>query len=91
MQWTEQDYNICIMPKLGVPLLPFSKNPLVRIELACDCNGEECDRVWLDGEEPIDLPAHFHLIEFDPGAVTACYAIGGDLPPANPFEPSHYY
>jgi len=79
------------MAKLGVgPILPFPKNPSIRIEPALDCNGEECDRVWLDSEDqPMDLPAHHYLIEFEQGAVTACYAIGGDLPPANPFEPSH--
>ena len=87
-----QDCNFN-MPKLGVgPILPFPKNPSVRIDLACDCNGEECDRVWLDGEdEPVELPAHFHLIESEPGAETVCHAIGGELPPPSAFEPSHYY
>jgi hypothetical protein len=78
-------YNsIMRMPPLP-PILPSPKNPRIRLEPACDCDGTECDRVWSDEEgNSVDLPAHYHLIESEDGASTICHAIGGGLPARGP-------
>jgi hypothetical protein len=83
------------MAKLGVgPILPFPKNPSIRIEIVYGgCYGEECIRAHsgIPTEKLVELAPHFHLLEAESGTSGACYAVGGDLPPEDPFEFSHYY
>jgi len=82
------------MAKLRVgPILPFPTNPLIRIEVVWGgCYGEECNRAHssVPTEELVEQP-HFHLVETESGTSGACYAVGGNLPPEDPYEFSHDY
>ena len=78
-------------------LLVFSKSqfisptdPILRIEMAIDCDGSECG-IGVPNEDGSldDLPPHFHLVESQAGAWTRSYALGGSLPEDH-YESSHY-
>jgi len=76
------------------PIVPFPTNPSIRLEeVIGGCYGEECNRALscIPTEELAELAPHFHLVETESGTSGACYAVGGGLPPENPFELSHHY
>ena len=59
------------------------KDPLVHIEHAIDCYGEDHGQdVWDETGEQMVLPPHYHLVELDTEGRRRCYGIGQDLPDA---------
>lgn len=79
------------MNRFAIPKALFisPKNPVLKIEIAIDCDGAECDASFHDEDGSlIDLPPHFHLVESESGAWTRKYAVGGPLPNLH-FESSH--
>jgi hypothetical protein len=56
-------------------------DPVLRLELAIDCDGGECGiGVHDENGKMIDLEPHYHLVESQQGAWTRRFAIGGALP-----------
>ncbi len=81
------------MTKLRFPASAFISptDPVIRIEAAIDCDGSDCNRMFVDGEgNTLELPPHFHWIESQAGAGERTYADGGALPDDN-YEPAHLW
>jgi hypothetical protein len=58
-------------------------DPMLRIEFAIDCDGSDCGCYVTDEEgNPEPLPPHAHLVEWQEGAWTRAFAMGGNLPRA---------
>jgi len=63
-------------------LNPSFDHPLLRIEQAIDCDGSEClpCLLYQEGEEPLDLAPHYHLVTSQVEQGRRVFPIDGQLP-----------